>query len=82
MGVLPQSRPAGLPGLAHRGRLDIRLNHANHIHAPCRCGIGPDSLLCAAHFRDWSVAWNVGACFVPLLAGVGSWLHHASASRS
>jgi hypothetical protein len=51
MGVLPQSRPAGLPGLAHRGRLDIRLNYANHIHAPCRCGIGPDSLLCAAHFR-------------------------------
>jgi len=33
-------------------------------------------------FGDWGVAWNVGACFVPLLAGVGSWLHHASASRS
>lgn len=27
-------------------------------------------------FGDWAVAWNVGACFVPLLMGVGSWLHH------
>jgi hypothetical protein len=33
-------------------------------------------------FEDWGVAWNVGACFIPLLMGVGNWLHHASASRS
>ena len=32
-------------------------------------------------YDDWGVAWTVGACFIPLLTGVGSWLHHTSASR-
>ncbi|KFY19200.1 hypothetical protein V493_08081 [Pseudogymnoascus sp. VKM F-4281 (FW-2241)] len=32
-------------------------------------------------YRDWGVAWNVGACFVPLLTGLGNWLFHAGASR-
>jgi hypothetical protein len=25
-------------------------------------------------YRDWAVAWNVGACFVPLLLGLGGWI--------
>jgi hypothetical protein len=25
-------------------------------------------------YSNWGVAWNVGACFIPLLIGLGSWL--------
>ncbi|KAH7311901.1 hypothetical protein BKA65DRAFT_558533 [Rhexocercosporidium sp. MPI-PUGE-AT-0058] len=25
-------------------------------------------------YYDWGVAWNVGACFIPLLTGLGNWL--------
>jgi hypothetical protein len=31
-------------------------------------------------YGDWGVAWNVGACFIPLLTGLGSWLLQAGAS--
>ncbi|KFY29419.1 hypothetical protein V493_02375 [Pseudogymnoascus sp. VKM F-4281 (FW-2241)] len=31
-------------------------------------------------YGDWGVAWNVGACFIPLLTGLGSWLLHVKAS--
>jgi hypothetical protein len=29
----------------------------------------------------WSVAWNFGACFVPILTGLGNWLLHEKGSR-
>ncbi|PVH70646.1 hypothetical protein DL98DRAFT_540678 [Cadophora sp. DSE1049] len=31
-------------------------------------------------YGDWGVAWNVGACFIPLLTGLWSWLLHSGTS--